>query len=70
MNKDRPQEMDSTEMEPDLKMKILDLKTGADGTVRVPKQDKEPKWLCVTKGEDQHLMRFDSERGQIGRAHV
>ena len=45
--------------------KVMDLKTAADGTVRVPKQDPEPKWLLISRGEDRHLMRFDSERGEL-----
>ena len=45
--------------------KILELKTAADGTVRVPKQEIDPKWLLVSHGEDQHLMRFDAERGEL-----
>src|SRR5262249_27868785 len=47
--------------------KISEVKTGADGTVRVPKKDEEAtaKWLLVAHGEDQHLMRFDSERGEL-----
>ncbi len=45
--------------------KVLDLKTAADGTLRVPKQEAEPKWLLVAKGEDRHLMRFDSERSEL-----
>lgn len=34
----------------------------------MPKQDENAvaaKWLLVSKGEDQHLMRFDSERGEL-----
>ena len=48
--------------------KILETKTAADGTVRMAKQDENAvaaKWLLVSKGEDQHLMRFDSERGEL-----
>ena len=45
--------------------KISELTTGADGTVRVPKQDVDAKWLLVSHGEDQHLVRFDSERGEL-----
>jgi uncharacterized protein YfaS (alpha-2-macroglobulin family) len=45
--------------------KVLELKTAADGTVRVPKQDATPKWLLVSHGEDQHLVRFDSDRGEL-----
>ncbi len=45
--------------------KIIEMKTGADGTVRVPKQDTDPKWLLVSHGEDQHLVRFDSERSEL-----
>ena len=44
---------------------IASLKTAADGTVRVPKQEKDAKWLLVSHGEDQHLVRFDSERGEL-----
>ena len=44
---------------------IATLKTAADGTVRVPKQETDAKWLLVSLGEDQHLVRFDSERGEL-----
>ncbi len=48
--------------------KISEMKTAADGTVRVPKQDEKEvtaKWLLVSRGDDQHLVRFDSERGEL-----
>ncbi len=48
--------------------KISEKTTAADGTVRLPKPDENAaaaKWLLVTKGDDRHLMRFDSERGEL-----
>ncbi len=45
--------------------KISEMKTAADGTLRVPQQDAEAKWLLVAKGEDQHLLRFDAERSEL-----
>jgi uncharacterized protein YfaS (alpha-2-macroglobulin family) len=48
--------------------KLAELKTAADGTVRVPEKRESnvpAKWLLVSKGDDQHLVRFDSERGEL-----
>ncbi len=47
--------------------KMTEVKTAADGTVRIPKNEDggDAKWLLVSKGGDQHLMRFDSERGEL-----
>lgn len=48
-------------------------KTADDGTARLPKMtDTRPKWLLVSLGEDQHLVRFDYERDELefGRFRV
>jgi uncharacterized protein YfaS (alpha-2-macroglobulin family) len=45
--------------------KLAEMKTAADGTVRVPKSDDTPKWLLVSRGDDQHLMRFDAGREEL-----
>ena len=40
-------------------------KTAADGTARLAKDGEKAKWLLVSHAGDQHLLRFDSERGEL-----
>lgn len=52
---------------------LADAKTAADGTARLPKKDgQKAKWLLVSNADDQHLVRFDYERGELdfGRFRV
>ncbi len=44
---------------------LAEMKTAADGTVRLAKDIENAKWLLVSHGGDQHLLRFDSERGEL-----
>ena len=44
---------------------LAETKTAADGTARVAKDIENAKWLLVSQGSDQHLLRFDSERGEL-----
>ena len=44
---------------------LASVRTGADGTARVPKSDDAAKWMLVSHGGDRHVIRFDWERGDL-----
>jgi hypothetical protein len=44
---------------------IAETKAAADGTARLAEGVDKAKWLRVSHGGDQHLLRFDSGRGEL-----
>jgi uncharacterized protein YfaS (alpha-2-macroglobulin family) len=44
---------------------LAETKTAADGTARLAEGAENAKWLLVSHGGDQHLLAFDSARGEL-----
>jgi uncharacterized protein YfaS (alpha-2-macroglobulin family) len=44
---------------------LAETRTAADGTTRLAGNEEKARWLLVSHKGDQHLLRFDSERGEL-----